>query len=273
MCKGVAVALEGVSVRVAGHTVLAGIDLTVKPGSHVAIVGPSGAGKSSLVGTLLGWYRPATGQILVDGLPLDGKQLERLRSETAWVDPSTHLWNRSCLDNLHYGAPADALLPIGWVIDEADLRCVLERLPEGLQTPLGEGGSLVSGGEAQRVRLGRAMLRPGVRLVILDEPFRGLDRASRRELLASVRRLWREATLLCITHDISETQGFDRVLIIEAGHIVEEGSPINLVAQPGSRYRALLDVEDTVRQRLWSGGIWRQVWLEGGRLVEDKEDR
>jgi ABC-type transport system involved in cytochrome bd biosynthesis fused ATPase/permease subunit len=258
-----------VHVRVAGHTVLAGIDLTIEPGSHVAIVGPSGAGKSSLVGTLLGWYRPATGEIRIDRVPLDGQSLAQLRRETAWVDPAVQLWNRPLLDNLSYGTPADQSLPFGQVIAQAHLRSILERLPDGLQTRLGEGGALISGGEGQRVRLARAMLRPGVRLVILDEPCRGLDREHRRELLARARQRWRQATLLCITHDVGETRVFDRVLVMEGGRIIEDGTPADLAGQPQSRYSALLHAEVAVRQGLWSHGRWRRLWLAEGRLVED----
>ena len=267
--RGVAVRLEGVSVRAAGHTVLEGIDLVIEAGSHVAIVGPSGAGKSSLVGLLLGWHRPATGCILIDGEPLDGKRLEWLRRETAWVDPAVQLWNRSFLENLLYGAPTDSPLSVSQVIEQADLRSVLEKLPDGLQTPLGEGGGLVSGGEGQRVRLGRALLRSGVRLVILDEPFRGLDREQRRELLARARSLWRDATLLCITHDVSETRGFARVLVVEGGQIVEDGPPPDLAKRPESRYQAMLETEAAVREELWSSGAWRRLELKSGLLLEN----
>lgn len=260
--------LEGVSVRVAGHTVLEGIDLRIEAGSHVAIVGHSGAGKSSLVGLLLGWHRPANGRILVDGEPLHGQHLERLRRETAWVDPAVQLWNRSFLENLLYGTPTDPSLSVGWVIDQADLASVLRKLPEGLQTPLGEGGGLVSGGEGQRVRLGRAMLRSGVRLVILDEPFRGLDHEQRRELLSRARRMWRHATLLCITHDVSETQAFARVLVVEGGQIVEDGPPADLAQRPGSRYQAMLAMEAAVREDLWSSAAWRRLELKEGLLLE-----
>ena len=216
----------------------------------MAIIGPSGAGKSSLVGLLLGWHRPASGRILIDGVLLDGPHLERLRREIAWVDPAVQLWNRSFLENVCYGVQADLSLPIGWAIEQADLRGVLERLPDGLQTPLGEGGALVSGGEGQRVRLGRAMARPGVRLVILDEPFRGLDRERRRELLARARRMWRGATLLCVTHDVGETRAFDRVVVVEGGQIVEDSAPADLAKRPGSRYRAMLDAEEALRGAL-----------------------
>jgi ATP-binding cassette subfamily B protein len=264
----VAIVLEGVSVRAAGHTILDKIDLDIEAGAHVAIVGPSGAGKSSLVGILLGWHRPAIGRVLIDGWPLDGDHLEHLRRDTAWVDPSVQLWNRTLLDNLRYGGSAAVIPPLEQVIETADLRDLLEKLPDGLQTPLGEGGALVSGGEGQRVRLGRGLLRPGVRLAILDEPFRGLDRERRRELLARARRWWCATTLLCITHDVGETQAFDRVLVVEGGQIVEDGVPANLAARPGSRYRALLEAERQVRGDLWSSGVWRRLWLEGGRLVE-----
>jgi ATP-binding cassette subfamily B protein len=267
---GVTLELDGVSVRVAGHTILADLHLAIPAGSHVAIVGPSGAGKSSLVGLFLGWYRAATGRLLVNGVPLDGGRLERLRQETAWVDPAVQLWNRSLLHNLCYGIDGDAAPRLAAVIDQAELRQVLERLPDGLQTPLGEGGGLVSGGEGQRVRFGRALLRPGVRLVILDEPLRGLDRERRCELLARARCLWRQATLLCITHDVGATQTFDSVLVVEAGRIVEHGAPAALAAQPESRYRTLLEAEAEVRDGLWSSGVWRRLWLEEGRLVDHR---
>jgi ABC-type bacteriocin/lantibiotic exporter with double-glycine peptidase domain len=265
---GVAIVLDGVSVRAAGHTILDKLDLDIEAGAHIAIVGPSGAGKSSLVGILLGWHRPASGRVLIDGWPLDSDRLERLRRATAWVDPSVQLWNRALLDNLRYGGSAAVPAPLDQVIETADLRDLLETLPAGLQTPLGEGGGLASGGEGQRVRLGRGLLRPGVRLVILDEPFRGLDRQRRRALLARARQWWRGATVLCITHDVGETQGFGRVLVVDGGQIVEDGAPADLTARPGSRYRALLEAEREVRQGLWSSAIWRRLRLEEGRLVE-----
>ena len=267
--QGVAVALEGVSVRAGGHTILTDLNLTLEPGSHVAIVGPSGAGKSSLVGLLLGWYRPATGQVLVEGRPLDDQHLAWVRQVTAWVDPAIQLWNRPLLDNLCYGvADAPASL-VAQALVQADLRGVLDRLSDGLQTPLGEGGGLVSGGEGQRVRLGRALARRGVRLVILDEPFRGLDRERRHALLARARQVWSAATLLCITHDVRSTQTFERVLVVEDGQIIEDGAPASLASRPETRYRALLDAEAAVHEGLWSSALWRRLQLVAGRVHEE----
>ncbi|MDQ6664799.1 MAG: ATP-binding cassette domain-containing protein [Acidobacteriota bacterium] len=260
------IAFRGVSVEAGGHTILEDIDFDIEPGTHLGIVGPSGAGKSSLVGVLLGWLQPKCGEVLIDGEPLD---TESLRRRTAWVDPAVQLWNRAMFENLCYGAEGESL-PVGRAIDAAMLRGVLETLPDGLQTPLGEGGALLSGGEGQRVRLGRAVLRPDSKLVILDEPFRGLDRQRRRELLARARDYWRGCTLLCITHDVDETRAFDRVLVIERGRIVENGAPGDLAKSRDSRYSQLLDAEVDVRRGMWSNASWRRVRVGSGTLVEEE---
>ncbi len=300
---GVALHMAGVAVHAGGHTILPDLNLTIAAGEHIAIVGPSGAGKSSLVGLLLGWQQPASGQLLVDGEPLLGEHLQGLRRVIAWVDPAVQLWNRTLMANLSYGVAADDNMRIDEkgidekginekgindvriddvsiddvsiddvrinnVLMQANLYEILEKLPDGWQTSLGEGGGLVSGGEGQRVRLGRALLRPNVRLAILDEPFRGLDRQQRQQLLANARQHWQTATLLCITHDVTETQDFDRVLVLEGGRIVEDGAPQALAAQLGSRYRAMLAADTLIRQETWTGADWRQLWLDGGQLRE-----
>jgi ABC-type bacteriocin/lantibiotic exporter with double-glycine peptidase domain len=264
----VGIVLEAVSVIAGGHTILDRVDLTIRAGEHVAIVGASGAGKSSLVGLLLGWHRATGGRVVVDGrsLTADGSFHEALRARTAWVDPSIQLWNRSLLENLDYGtrASSGAFAPI---LEKADLHALIEALPDGLQTPLGESGGLVSGGEGQRVRLGRAFGRRDAALVILDEPFRGLDRTRRTALLAIAREWWKDATILCVTHDVAETQSFERVLVIDQGRVIEEGAPAELGARPGSAYRTMLDTEAELRTAIWGDDVWRRVRIEGGKLV------
>ena len=116
---------------------------------------------------------------------LDSARLDALREQTAWVDPAVQLWNRLLIENLEFGSGERSGL--GTRIALADLRGIIEQLPDGLQTTLGEGGTLVSGGEGQRVRFGRGLGRPGARLVILDEPFRGLERSRRATLLRRAR--------------------------------------------------------------------------------------
>jgi ABC-type multidrug transport system fused ATPase/permease subunit len=263
---GVAVELKDVTVVAGGHTILSEINLTIAPGEQVAIVGASGAGKSSLVGLLLGWQRPAAGQLWVDGAPLTGVRLQALRQVTAWVDPTVQLWNRTLVANLYYGLAEEERSPLDEALRAAQLYPLLAQLPEGLATPLGESGGLVSGGEGQRVRFGRALLRPRVRLAILDEPFRGLDRHQRRQLLANARQQWPNATLLCITHDLAETQAFSRVLVMEGGRIVEDDAPQVLATQLTSRYHALLAADTTIQATIWGAEEWRQLWLEAGQI-------
>jgi ATP-binding cassette subfamily B protein len=262
---GVAIELREGSVLAAGQTILRSVDLSIAPGEHVAVVGISGAGKSSLLGLLLGWHRLASGQLLVDGAPAHSGDIEALRQVTAWVDPAIQIWNRSLLDNLTYASGDEAGQAVGDVIAAARLRGVAQKLPQGLQTLLGEGGGLLSGGEGQRVRLARALLSPATRLALLDEPFRGMDRPQRRALLGEARRWWASVTLLCVTHDVGETLEFDRVLVVEGGRIIEDGAPRSLAGRP-SRYRDLLDAEAAVGESMWQGDFWRRLTLAEGRL-------
>jgi len=259
---------DNVTVIAAGHTILRDINLWIRTGEHVAIVGASGAGKSSLVGLLLGWHRAVAGRVVVDDVELDNARVEQLRRHIAWVDPAVQLWNRPLRGNLQYGLANGGRMAIEAAIGAAELHRVLDRLPQGLETPLGEGGGLVSGGEGQRVRLGRALLRPDVRLAILDEPFRGLDLDQRRTLLGRAREFWRDATLLWISHDVAETQSFERVLVVEEGRIVEDGAPRELARDPTSKLHSMMEAERAVREELWSGGDWRRLRMQEGSLLE-----
>jgi ABC-type bacteriocin/lantibiotic exporter with double-glycine peptidase domain len=266
--SGVHIEMIGLHVVAGGHRILEDVNLEIQPGEHMAVIGPSGAGKSSLVGILLGWHKPAYGTCLVDGKVLEGGTLIRLRRETAWVDPEVHLWNKSLLENLTYGSAGSDLSSRGLRIEEAELYSVIERLENGMQTRLGEGGGLVSGGEGQRVRLARGMNRENPRLVILDEPFRGLDRNQRRTLLKRARSFWQDATLITVTHDVGETRDFERVLVIKDGRIIEDAPPSALLEDGNSRYSELLKAEEYVRQRMWQSNSWRRLLMENGKLSE-----
>jgi ATP-binding cassette subfamily B protein len=266
--KGAAtVSITKGSVVAGGHAILRDIELMIAPGEHVAIVGRSGAGKSSLLGLLLGWHQLAAGELRVDGTELAGDTLVALRQRTAWVDPQVQIWNRSLLDNLIYATDDESLVKARLLVEASGLLDITSRLPQGLQTPLGEGGGLLSGGEAQRVRLGRAMMTAAPRLVLLDEPFRGLDRGQRHAMLASARAWWSKTTLLCVTHDIEETLNFDRVLVIEDGLIVEDGNPAQLITG-ATRYRALREAEAAVHRDMWQATPWRRINIAAGSVTE-----
>jgi ATP-binding cassette subfamily B protein len=261
---GVDVVYRQVSVSVSENRILDAIDLHIPAGTHVAVVGPSGAGKSSLVGLLLGWYEATDGAVLFDGAALARARLDAVRQQVAWVDPTVHIWNTSLIDNLTYGSRMpDSLTPI---LDAADLHDVVARLPGGLATPLGENGSMLSTGEAQRVRLGRALLRRSARLVLLDEPFAGLERARRRRLLARARQHWSASTLLYVTHDVTEAAAFDRVIVLDGGRVVEDGHPRQLAGAPFSRLHALIEAQRRVERCVDASHGWRRARMDGHRI-------
>lgn len=263
---GVSLAFEDVSVQLGGHTVLRNIDLTIPAGQHVAVVGSSGAGKSTLVGVMLGWYRPERGRVVVNGETMDEARCESLRERTAWLEPGVQIWNRSLLDNILYGGSQVQAQQVGANLARAALLGVVERLPDGLRTALGENGRLVSGGEGQRVRLARVLSRPCASLALLDEPFRGLERELRSTLLTQVRAYWSSATLLCVTHDIEEVMSFTRVLVFDSGRLIADGSPSDLLAEPGSTLRALLESEQRLRAALLDRSSWTRWSLSQGEL-------
>jgi len=262
---GAAARFEGVTVHAAGRGILHDIDLRLEAGSSMALVGPSGAGKSTLVGLLLGRHRASSGRLLVDGRELDGPAAAALRRETAWIDPEVRLWDRPLLANLYYGAVPGATRPLEDVLEASGLGQWVAGFREGLQTQVGDGGTMISGTEGSAVRFGRAMVREGVRLVLVDEAMRGLDRGQRRALLTRLRSWWPGATLVAVTHDMDELDLFDDVAVLEEGRVVECGSLADLALRPGSRLAAMLAATDDV-----AAPHWRKLEMHAGRLVPDR---
>lgn len=243
--------LRGVTVHAGGHTILDAVDLHVAAGEHVAVVGPSGAGKSALIGVLLGLHAPTAGTA------------PNVRRRAAWVDPAAQLWDRSLLENLRF-ARAEGEPDWSAVLQDAELLDVVGALDDGLAERLGAGGARLSGGQGQRVRLGRALARETPDVVLLDEPFRGLDRATRSRLLRRVRERHAAATLLCVTHDVRDTLTFPRVLVIDGGRIVEDGVPATLAGQD-SRYAAMIAAAERVDVEVWGEG-WQRIDVADGAV-------
>lgn len=261
---GVALSLRNVTLTQSEQPVLRDMTLEVAAGEHIAILGRSGAGKSSLMALCLGLQLPDSGTLALDGQPATYDTWRALRARTAWVSADVTLWQRSLLDNLQYGGQ---VLPVPELIEAADLQDVLESLPQGLQTPLGENGRAISGGQGQRVRFARALQRRDARLVILDEPFRELEPPRRRALLQRARAYWPQATLLYITHTPTLAQGFGRVLVMAEGRIVQDGPPATLATQQAGAYAALLQAYAAAQTDLWEAGTWQHWRLEAGQLV------
>jgi len=207
--------------------------------------------------------------LLVDDAPLTGAHGAAVRRQTVWIDPANYVWNRSLIDNVRYAHPTAGGEALHEAFGIANLYAALGRLPDGLATALGEGGGLLSGGEAQRVRVTRGVLKPHARLVVMDEPFRGLPRDERNAMLERVRQHYRNNTLLCATHDLQQTLEFARVLVVDGGRIVEDGNPQQLLEDSTSMFRRLVDSARAADERVWNAPRWRRWWIDAGTLTEE----
>ncbi|MFG1674295.1 thiol reductant ABC exporter subunit CydD [Micromonospora sp. NPDC049282] len=217
---------EGVTVAYDRTTALRDVTLTIRPGDRVAVIGPSGAGKSTLLNLLLGFVAPTAGRVTVDGVDLAGVDLDAWRRELAWVPQRAHLFAGSLADNIRLGAPAATLAAdvadatLAAAVTDAALDEVVDALPDGLDTRLGERGHGLSSGQRQRVALARAFLRDAP-LVLLDEPTARLDSASEAVVLTATRRLVAGRTALLVAHRPALLADADRILRVEDGRVTE----------------------------------------------------
>ena len=213
-------------------TALAGFSLHVARGETVALVGPSGAGKTTLFQLAQRFYDPQAGAVRIDGVDLRKADPGELRARIALVPQETTIFAASARDNLRYGdwAADDARL---WAAAEAaNAADFLRALPDGLDTYLGEGGARLSGGQRQRVAIARALLRDAP-LLLLDEATSALDAESERLVQQSLERLFENRTTLVIAHRLATVRAADRIIVMDGGRIVEEGSHDALSAKGG----------------------------------------
>jgi thiol reductant ABC exporter CydD subunit len=198
------------------RTILDGVDLDLPPLSRTALVGPSGAGKSTAVRLLLGFTAPDQGDVLVDGVPLTRLDPDAWRARIAYVPERPWLLPGTVADNVRLGRPDATREQVERALDRAHARDVVARLPQGLDTPLGEDGARLSGGERLRVALARAFVKDAA-VVVLDEPTSQLDAASEAEVLAALRELAEGRTIVTVTHRVAPLALHDRVVRIEDG--------------------------------------------------------
>ena len=206
--------------------------LSVPPGETVAIVGPSGAGKSTVFQLVQRFYDPAVGRVLIDGVPVRDADPAALRERIAVVPQETVIFAASARDNLRYGRwdADDAAL---WAAAEAaNAAQFLRDLPDGLDTFLGEGGARLSGGQRQRVAIARALLRDAP-ILLLDEATSALDAESERLVQSALERLMANRTTLVIAHRLATVRAADRIVVMDAGRIVETGTHADLAGQGG----------------------------------------
>ena len=218
--------------------------LTVEPGETIAIVGPSGAGKSTIFQLAERFYDPQVGTIRLDGVPLTQADPADVRRRIALVPQEGTLFAASARDNLRYGAWDASEEAIWEAARAANADQFLEALPEGLDTFLGEGGARLSGGQRQRVAIARALLRDAP-ILLLDEATSALDAESERLVQQALERLMAHRTTLVIAHRLATVRAADRIVVMDQGRIVEEGTHASLSAAGGLYARlAALQFDD-----------------------------
>ncbi len=230
-----ALAFEGVQFHYPTRrdvAALNGFSLDVKPGETVAVVGPSGAGKTTLFQLVQRFYDPDAGRVTLDGIDLRDADPAEVRARIAMVPQETIIFGASARDNLRYGdwsATDDQLWAAAEAANAAEF---LRKLPEGLDTFLGEGGARLSGGQRQRVTIARALLRDAP-ILLLDEATSALDAESERLVQEALERLMTNRTTLVIAHRLATVRAAERIIVMSDGQIVEEGSHASLMTNSG----------------------------------------
>ena len=213
-----------------------GVTLSVRPGEHVALVGLSGSGKSSMVNLVPRFWSVTSGAVTVDGVNVEDCTLTSLRNHIAVVSQNVILFDTTIRENIAYGMPEVSEAAIEKAVEAAALAEVVAALPKGLDTPVGEAGGLLSGGQKQRISIARALLKDAP-ILILDEATSALDSESENQIKEALETLMRGRTCLTVAHRLSTIDRADRIVVMQDGVIVEEGTPAELLAKGGAYAR------------------------------------
>lgn len=220
---------------------LKGFSLTVRPGETVALVGPSGAGKSTVFRLLLRFYDPQGGVVSVDGVDVRDADPVQVRDRFAWVSQETPLFSGSSLENIRFGRESATLEEARAVAEKAQALTFIDALPEGFDTPLGERGKSLSGGQRQRLAIARALVRDAP-ILLLDEATSALDAESERLVQVALDQAMQERTTLVIAHRLATVLRADRIVVMDDGRVVEEGTHAELIAR-GGLYARLAELQ------------------------------
>jgi len=208
------------------------INMSVMPGETVAFVGPSGAGKTTMFQLLLRFYDPQSGQIKIDGIPLTDLAPETLRQQFAFVQQATPLFSGSAMDNIRYGRAGASDEDVITAAKAAFAHDFIMKLPDGYQTDLGEKAMTLSGGQQQRIAIARAILRDAP-VLLLDEATSALDAESERAVQNAFAALSKDRTTLVIAHRLATVKKADRIIVLEDGQIVDQGTHNELIKRDG----------------------------------------
>jgi ATP-binding cassette, subfamily B, bacterial len=218
--------------------VLCDFNLTIAPGERIGLVGYSGAGKSTVLALLQRFYEVSGGRIAVDGRDIREVTLGSLRDAMAIVPQDISLFHRTVMDNIRYARPDATEQEVLRAAEVAYCRDFIEALPDGFATMVGDRGVKLSGGQRQRLAIARALLKDAP-ILLLDEATSALDTESEQAIQHALDRLMAGRTVIAIAHRLSTLQSFDRIIVMDKGRIVDDGSPAELAARPGP-YRDLL---------------------------------
>jgi ATP-binding cassette, subfamily B, bacterial len=213
-------------------SVLRDVSFRVAPGETVAIVGPSGAGKSTLFQLALRFYDPGSGSVMLDGVDISKLDPADLRAEIALVPQDAFIFGATVADNIAYGAPGATREAVVAAAKQAAADGFISTMPQGYDTPLGERGVTLSGGERQRIAIARAILK-NAPVLLLDEATSALDAESETLVQGALETLMKGRSTLVIAHRLATIVNADRILVVEAGRVVEEGSHASLMAANG----------------------------------------
>ncbi len=214
---------------------LRGINLSIAPGEVVAFVGPSGGGKSTLVNLLPRFFKPTSGHIFLDDILLEDIVLADIRKQIAFVSQDVILFNDTIAANVAYGATGQEGIDRGRAmeaLEAANLSALIKELPEGIDSMIGDNGNRLSGGQRQRLAIARAIYKDAP-ILILDEATSALDSESERQVQDALERLMAGRTTLVIAHRLSTIEHADRIVVLEHGQIVENGSHEDLIKKDG----------------------------------------
>ena len=218
--------------------VLKGLDLMIEPGQRVGLVGASGAGKSTVIALLQRFYDLQSGRILVDGQDIAEVTQESLRHRLSIVPQDISLFHRSVMENIRYARPDASEAEVMAAAGVARCRDFIEALPDGFDTMVGDRGVKLSGGQRQRLAIARALLKDAP-ILLLDEATSALDSDSEQAIQHALDNLMQGRTVIAVAHRLSTLRNFDRIVVMEDGRIIDDGSPDELSHRPGP-YRDLL---------------------------------
>ena len=216
--------------------ILKDFNLEVKPGESIAFAGESGTGKSTILNLLIGFLPPTDGKILIDRINMLNLDMNEYRKQIAVVPQNTILFSGTIRENITYGLENISDDEIWSVIHEVGLEDLLDKMPDGLDTPLGEHGDRLSGGQKQRISIARALIRKP-KIIIFDEATSALDSASEKKVQEATDHMMGKCTTFIVAHRLSTIRKADRIAFIKDGSVAEIGSYEELMAKKGYFYR------------------------------------